>query len=153
MSAPEGNQFWKLRASSGAPRKYEDPEALWADCQEYFEWVDANPFHVWQNTRAGLIQVPRIRPMTIKGLCIFLDIDETTWRGWRENRKDLIPIITRAEDIIYEQKFAGAASEQFNASVIARDLGLADKQEHGGAISAITRIELVTPDTDDDATD
>jgi hypothetical protein len=126
--APLGNQFWKARATHGAPRKYSDPELLWEDCKRYFEWVDENPFFVWTNTKGGLIQIPRIRPMTIVGLCLFLGIDETTWRGWRKDRKDLIPIITRAEAIIYEQKFAGAASEQFNASIIARDLGLAEKQ-------------------------
>jgi hypothetical protein len=129
--APKGNQFWKIRATHGAPRLYEDPDLLWEDCQRYFEWVDATPFQVWTNTKAGLIQVPRIRPMTMLGLSLFLGIDQTTWREWAKTRKDLSPVITRVEAIIYEQKFAGAASEQFNANIIARDLGLADKKEHG----------------------
>lgn len=129
MSAPEGNEFWKQRAVHGAPRKYEDPELLMEDCKRYFEWVDSNPFLVWTNTKAGLIQIPRIRPMTLNGLCIFLDIHISTWYEWRK-RNDLSEVIARVEAIIYEQKFAGAASDQFNANIIARDLGLADSKRH-----------------------
>jgi len=136
MPAPQGNQFWKQRATDGAPRKYEDPDVLWADCAKYFEWVDANPFKVQINTKQGLTRIEKIRPMTIGGLCLFLGIDETTWRKWRD-REDLSPITARVDAIIYEQKFAGAASDQFNANIISRDLGLADKRSVEGSIAII----------------
>lgn len=70
---------------------------------------------------------------------MFLDIDETTWRGWKRDRSDLIPIITRAERVIYKQKFEGASADLLNANIISRDLGLANKTEltgkDGGAIA------------------
>ena len=55
---------------------------------------------------------------------------------------------SQVEDIIRTQKFEGASAELLNVSIIARDLGLADKSEHsgpnGGAIEhKVTRIELV----------
>ena len=36
-------------------------------------------------------------------------------------------VITRIRETIYQQKFEGAAVGAFNANIIARDLGLADK--------------------------
>jgi hypothetical protein len=73
-----------------------------------------------------------MRAMTIAGLCLFLDIDTTTWSLWRKNRSDLFSVITRVEQVIYQQKFSGAASDLLNANIIARDLGLSDKSEVTG---------------------
>jgi uncharacterized protein (UPF0276 family) len=136
MSAPKGNEFWRQRATHGAPRKYEDPEALWDDCVKYFEWVEENPFKVQINTKQGLARIEKIRPMTIGGLCLFLGIDHSTWGKWRD-RDDLSQITARVDTIIYEQKFAGAASDQFNANIISRDLGLADKRSVEGSIAIL----------------
>lgn len=38
-------------------------------------------------------------------------------------------VTTRIDEIIYKQKFEGAAVGAFNANIIARDLGLADKKD------------------------
>lgn len=46
MAAPKGNRFWEARSSHGRNPKFESPEALWAACCEYFEWVEANP--LWE---------------------------------------------------------------------------------------------------------
>jgi hypothetical protein len=66
--------------------------------------------------------------MTISGLCLFLDIAEETWSNYRE-REDFVGVTTRAEKIIYNQKFSGAAADLLNANIIARDLGLKEKSE------------------------
>lgn len=73
--------------------------------------------------------------MTISGLCIFLDIDQSTWEDYRQ-RKDFIRVTKATEQVIYNQKFAGASADLLNANIIARDLGLADKQErkHSGSV-------------------
>lgn len=72
------------------------------------------------------ITVPKMRAMTISGLCLFLDIDRSTWTDWK-NVDDFSAIVARAEEVIYSQKFAGAAADLLNANIIARDLGLSDK--------------------------
>ena len=77
-------------------------------------------------------EVSKMRAMTIGGLCIFLDIDQTTWGDYRK-REDFTPVITRAEEVIRTQKFTGAAAEMLNPNIIARDLGLSDKSELTGA--------------------
>lgn len=67
-----------------------------------------------------------MRAMTLSGLCLFLNITRETWGQWRK-LDDFSDVITQAEEVIYSQKFAGAAADLLNANIIARDLGLADK--------------------------
>lgn len=135
MAAPVGNSFWKQRSSHGRKPIFAGPEELWDACVEYFEWVEANPLYEAQAfAYQGTVKqeaLPKLRAMTLGGLCIFLDIDRKTWADYAA-RKDFIPVTTRVEEIIRDQKFAGAAAGLLNANIIARDLGLADKQEHGG---------------------
>lgn len=131
-----GNRFWEARSSAGPKPKFADPESLWAACVEYFDWSMDNPlFEDKLVTFQGMAThepVAKMRAMTIGGLCLFLDIDVTTWRDWRDSRPDLSPVITRVEAVIYHQKFSGAAADLLNPNIIARDLGLADKTEHTG---------------------
>lgn len=130
MSAPEGNQFWKLRSKHGRDKIFETPNILWEAAQEYFE---ATSSRIWERTEfngrdAIECKIPTSAPFTLTGLYIFLECDAKTWRNYRE-REDFVPIITRIENIIYTQKFEGASVGAYNANIIARDLGLADKKE------------------------
>ncbi|WP_407732270.1 DNA-packaging protein [Pseudocitrobacter faecalis] len=142
MAAPKGNRFWEARSSHGRNPKFESPEALWAACCEYFEWVEANPlYEVKAFAFQGVVtqeSLPKIRAMTISGLCIFLDITRQTWGTFRA-MKGFSDITTRAEEIIYDQKFSGAAADLLNANIIARDLGLKEQSQ----------VEDVTPDKGD----
>lgn len=151
-----GNRFWEARSSAGPKPIFASPDELWSACVEYFAWVTDNPLYADQlvtfQGSATHEPVAKMRPMTIGGLCLFLDIDETTWRGWRKDRADLIPVITRAEAVIFEQKFAGAAADLLNQNIIARDLGLVDKRLHGSdpenPLPSLT-VKIVGPDDAD----
>lgn len=70
--------------------------------------------------------IAKMRAMTITGLTLFLDVTLETWRTYRM-REDLSEVVTRAEQIIYDQKFSGAATDLLNANIIARDLGLKEQ--------------------------
>nr|WP_261640834.1 DNA-packaging protein [Erwinia mallotivora] len=48
----------------------------------------------------------------------------------------------RAEQIIYNQKFTGAAADLLNANIIARELGLADKREVQQTVTDLTDEEI-----------
>lgn len=134
-----GNRFWEARSSAGPKPKFDNGDDLWAACVEYFDWNASNPLYAdqlvtFQGT-ATHEPIAKMRAMTIGGLCLFLDVEERTWRMWRDERADLLPVITRAEAIIYQQKFTGAAADLLNPNIIARDLGLADKKELSGGMA------------------
>ena len=133
MAAPKGNQFWKASSAHGRRPKFDSPDQLWEACVKYFEWVEDNP--LWEEKLfhyQGKItrhRVSKMRAMTLAGLCLFLDIAKRTWDGYCE-REDFLPVTTRAREIIYIYKFAGAVANLLNANIIARELGLAAKKQH-----------------------
>jgi hypothetical protein len=138
MSAPKGNRFWEARSSSGRNPIFKDPDQLWESCVEYFEWVEDHPLKEEKATQfqGEFIKdtVDKMRAMTISGLCVFLDICQDTWSNYR-NKQDFIGVTKKVEDIIKDQKFAGAAADLLNANIIARDLGLTDKTETTGTFN------------------
>ncbi|MGV0910329.1 DNA-packaging protein [Martelella sp. FOR1707] len=149
-----GNRFWEARSSHGAKPKFENGEDLWKACTEYFEWVEANP--LWEDklvTFQGMAThepVAKMRAMTISGLCFFIDIDKSTWDDWKKSRPDLSGIISRAEGVIRDQKFAGAAADLLNANIIARDLGYAEKNEHTGKDGGPVQFQTIFEAKPDD---
>jgi len=131
MPAPKGNQFWKARSSHGANPKFSDSKVLWKACCEYFQWVEDHPLEEGIVYQGEVMEKGNslMRAMTESGLCIFLDICTSTWNNYKSN-VDLMAVTTRAAEIIYNQKFAGASAGLLNANIIARDLGLADKKDN-----------------------
>ncbi|WP_289035996.1 DNA-packaging protein [uncultured Roseibium sp.] len=134
----QGNRFWEARSSCGRKPIFKSADALWLACLEYFAWVEENPL---KESRAFAHQghvtvaaIPKMRAMTIAGLCIFLDIGRSTWDDWKKSEKAVFSeVIARVEEIIRVQKFEGASADLLNANIIARDLGLAERNEHTGA--------------------
>ena len=147
MSAPEGNQFWKLRSKHGRNKIFEDVDIFREAIYEYFETTHnrtINEQH-WVGKDGDEVAKRHPVPFTLQGLCNFLDISTDTWRNYKTAMsKDFLEVITRVEDIIYQNKFEGAVTGFFNANIIARDLGLADKKEHSGSIDLkqITGMEI-----------
>jgi hypothetical protein len=146
MAAPVGNQFWKLRSKHGREKLFSTPEILWEAACEYFQWCEDNPFHKAEaktvntgdyQSKVEIVNLPHMRPFTIQGLCSYLDCNSQYFNQFEnslrektaETAKGFSLILTRIRETIYNQKFSGAASGFFNANIIARDLGLADKKE------------------------
>lgn len=157
MAAPKGNQFWKARTKHGRDKLFASSEALEEACTEYFEWVESNPLKEGKLTsyqgKNTLEEIPKMRAMTIEGLCLFLDIDDSTWFRWRDD-EDLCVVVMWAERVIRYQKFTGAAADLLNPNIIARDLGLSDKQELSGSdgkpLAFTMAVEHVKADTPTD---
>jgi len=137
-----GNKIWERRQNHGRAKKYESVEELWAAAVEYFEWCTENPLEeaakVTFNGKGGTFPVDKMRAMTQAGLCNFIDIGTTTWAEYKK-RDDFREVCEAIEQILYQQKFEGAASGLLNPSIIARDLGLADRKEFGGAIAILDK--------------
>lgn len=137
MGFPEGNQFWKQRSKHGRDKIFSSPVILWDAACEYFEWCDAHPWLKHEAVKAGdhygeNVTSPVQRPYTLEALAIFLDIDVHTFENYcsNESYRDFFTIANKIKSIIKNQKFEGATVGAFNANIIARDLGLTDKQEH-----------------------
>lgn len=147
MAAPKGNKFWMARSSHGRSPAFASPDVLWTAALEYFTWVEANPLYESKAFASGgkviVKELPKMRAMTISGLCIFLDIARSTWDEYRA-REGFSAIVTRVEEVISAQKFEGAAADLLNANIIARDLGLRDKQDVdlSGKVTLVPQISV-----------
>jgi hypothetical protein len=126
-----GNQYWKLGHDMGKPKKYK-PDEILKKAQEYALWCEENPLYELKVFGTGFkSQIPKMRAMTIEGFCLFCNMAKSTFYEY-EKEKDYSNIIARVKDLFYSQKFEGAAAEFLNANIIARELGLSDKQELTG---------------------
>lgn len=138
----EGNKLWQLRSKHGRDKIFHDANLFWEQSVEYFKSCDDNPWGEQDWVGKDAIDVIRYKkvPYTWTGLAAYLDVDTRTIHSAKEINSDFLHIYTRVENIIYTQKLIGAANGFFNANIIARDLGLADKKEVDGNI---TGMELV----------
>lgn len=132
--------FWQQRerrsrgGTEGALHAISPDELLQAAFQ-YFQWIDKHPiqeevlFHYQGEIVRDVIN--KRRPYTPQGLSSFAGITFLTYRALRkhDDYKDAIAFI---DQIMFAQKFEGAAIGQFNANLIGRDLGLADRKELSG---------------------
>lgn len=151
MAAPIGNQFWKLRSKHGRDKLFASPELLWDAACEYFEWCDENPLIEidFRGKDAFKVEIPKMRPYTMQGLCLYLDCNSVYFNQFEESlkgkdddeSKGFSKVITRVRETIYNQKFSGAASGFLNPNIIARDLGLSDKQELKAEVKADVKTE------------
>ncbi len=132
-----GNDWWNLRSKHGRDKLFASPQLLWEAACEYFAYIESNPLEEEQlmsyqgeTTRE---KVNKKRPFTMKGLCLYLGCASSYFRVFKATQKDdnhgFLTIIEQIEDVIYNQKFEGAASGLFNGTIISRDLGLIDKTE------------------------
>ena len=98
MPAPKGNQFWRARSSHGRKPIFASPDNLWDACSEYFDWVEENPLYETKGFAfQGVVTketFPKMRAMTIAGLCIYLDIATQSWSDYKA-REGFSDITTR----------------------------------------------------------
>lgn len=189
MAAPKENQFWKIRTSHGRKALFDDPALLEKSFQEYINWVDGHPwFKVEQLKKpyqdvdgkwVTVTKIPTARPYTIYGFCIYLGVNSVWFNQFEKSinekiadqgenvdqkLKDFSQVLTHVRDVIYQQKYEGAAVGAFNASIIARDLSLKDntttelKNPEGESFRTdnVTRHEVIftsmSPKKSDDST-
>lgn len=115
--------------------RYPTPKKLWEAACNYFEFVADNPLKeekIFHNSGEIVrATISKRRAMSQRGLRIFLGVSEQTWYRY-VNNPDFGEVTQAIRDVIYTYKFEGAAADLLNASFIARELGLAERQEHSG---------------------
>lgn len=139
MPAPLNNKFWEMRSKHGRNLIFSSPEILWEACKEYFEYTSNRVWTKKDWVGKDAVEVDRevSPPFTKNSLFIFLDINRSTWDEYRQ-KEGFSAITTRVETIIFNQKFEGASVGAYNANIIARELGLADKRENAKTIIKVT---------------
>lgn len=166
MSAPTGNQFWKLRSKHGRDKLFSTPDQMREAIFEYFESIDSDPYFKAEaktvnigdyQSQIAIARLPVMKPYTIQGLCRYLDCNVSYFSEFEQNlkgkadeiSKGFSEVITRAREVIYENKFSGAAAGFFNANIIARDLGLRDQSEVNVNDSRKSTSEMFPVELDD----
>lgn len=140
---------WEKR-SVGKPPAFNSPDEMWERAVKYFEWCEEEGkieeeklFSSQGQVISG--EVKHMRAMTQAGLCLFLNIGRSTWHDYC-NKPAYSEVTQAINDVMDEQKFTGAASGRLNHNIIARDLGLADTQNHtssDGSMSPKDNAEAV----------
>lgn len=139
MGAPTGNNFWEIRSKHGRDPLFSDPILMWEAAVEYFQWCIDNPLIEidFRGKDAEKVELPKMRAFTIHGLTSYLECNVGYFNDFEaalKNKpgalaKDFSLVIARIKETIYNQKFTGAAAGFLNPNIIARDLGLSEKQE------------------------
>lgn len=133
-------KIWE-RIKVGQPPCFNSPAEMWTRALEYFN--DCNNDKSICEAKAFAFQgvvtiesLPKMRAMSVHGLCAYLNISVATWYNYKA-KTEYLEVTDTIEQVMYEQKFTGASAGVLNANIIARDLGLADKQEitHGGDVT------------------
>ena len=154
-----GNQFWKQRSKHGRDKLFASPELLWDAAVEYFQYTDQRKLtrKDWVGKDAQQVDREFDVPYTLTGLCLYFDCSREWWTKFKDTQHlDFLPIIARIDQIIYNQKFEGAAAGIFNANIIARDLGLQDKNDittNGKDLNASIQIEIINKSDQVDKTE
>lgn len=146
----------KAKKQPGRPFKF-TPAQFEVAWQQYFQWVDDNPWYKSEAVKSGelagtLIKIPVSRPYSEIGFCAFHNLGEKYLRELAKGLEDktdpdheqLSAVLTQARARCYAQKFEGAAVGAFNANIIARDLGLVDKKETDHTIKVGKQLEEET---------
>ena len=148
LSPPDyGGRFWDraLKAYAGPQdAAYKTPADLAEAARQYFTWANDNPY---LEGKASVSQgdiheytVNKLRAFTIGGLCLYLKITPSRWRSIKL-KADYADVTEAIEEIIRVQKFEGAAAGLLNANLVARDLGLTEKQEQAVAHTVVQLSE------------
>lgn len=122
------------------PKIYLTPDQLLEDAAKYFKWAEEHPLreekvfcHKGDIVRAD---ESKMRAFTRKGLATYLGITTEKLKTLGKRDDDWAEALEKIDQVIYTQKFEGAAAGLLNATMITRDLGLAEKTEVGGLSSA-----------------
>lgn len=128
MPAPKNNIYYQLAKNFVKPKSYQ-PDELWQKAIAYFEWNELNPLKEQKVFGNGnRMTVNKIRAMSIFAFSNYADISRDTFNEY-EKQKEFSEVCKRIKQIIYQQKFEAAAADLLNPSIIAREIGLADKTE------------------------
>jgi hypothetical protein len=158
MSAPKGNQFWKLRSKHGRDKLFVSPELLLESAFEYFQWCDENP---WIATKTSSSEKgtyheekPTQRPYSKVGWYVYIGCSDSWLNEFKKTAsEDFLLVIKEIENIIDTNQWEGASVGVFNANIIARTLGLKERTDTTSddrPVSTTVSVNIVRPQDEDE---
>lgn len=149
MAAPKGNKFYMNRGSDGRELIFKTSEELLEKAYKYFNWCEENPWIKNEAIKSGIgagqiVGIPTSRPYTIVGFCVYCGISEDTFALYSK-RNDFIGVVTHIREVIRQNQLEGACVGAYSPNIVARLLGLADKQELTGADGQGLVINVTSP--------
>lgn len=127
MAAPKGNQYYLIAESTGRPLEYQ-PDELRVKFNEYSSWLVKNPLIEIDYKSGKRVRLPKMRPMTLEGFCIYAGIVIQTFKNY-ESREDFLAVTTQIRLIVDNQQYEGAAAGFLNPNIVARKLGLKERTD------------------------
>ena len=127
------------------PKKIESPEVLWQHFLDYVEYERKNPLYKreYVGRNGQEVDTPLQVPITFEGFeCYLWDLGIISHlsdysANTNGNYDEYSTIITRIKQNCFVHNFKGASVGVFNHNIIARKLGLIDKQENNVTINQI----------------
>lgn len=126
----------------GRPRKVKTPQELMKIFQEYLKdreqrsisQVEKETGYVGDNTIVKEKIKTKQYPISIRDFCVFLGVSR---HWWNELPEDFLEVRSTISDVLENHQLNGALVGEYNANIVARLVGLADKVEHTGETATI----------------
>lgn len=117
----------------GRPRKIESPERLEEFFIEYKVWASQNPWIKKDFIKSGefagqIVDLPTERPLTEWGFAVFIGISRKVLIEYGQ-RPEFRDTYARIKDEMTEQRVSGGLAGAFNANLVARIDGIAEKND------------------------
>jgi hypothetical protein len=118
--------------------KYLTPESLWLNFEKYVLHEMDNPMHKieYVGKDGAMVRTPLETPITFEGFECWLadqgiiqDLGDYV-KNKDDRYTDYAPIVSRIQRNCFVHNFKGAAVGIFNPNIIAKKLGLIDRQQH-----------------------
>lgn len=142
----KGAQLWKNRTKHGRAKLFSDGELLRFAAEEYFAFIDANPWKKNEIVRDKdslegyqIAQVSLGRPYTIHGLCAFLGVSSSYFNTARDQLrakakptdedKDVLDALEMIETVVRSQQIEGGLVRAFDSNIVSKINGLVDRSD------------------------
>lgn len=127
------NQWWKLRSKHGRDPIFASPELMRDAAYEYFDWCQNNPFNEIDYRSGKYVTVPKMRPFTIEGFCLYIGANTKYFNEFKDSiaytTKGFSHVYAEIQETIKNQQVSGAQAGFLNAAIVARINSISDKVE------------------------
>lgn len=125
-------ELWEIHRKFPGQRVFQTPEDMWDKAVEYFEWVKARAVatEITVDKKTGEKTEISHAPVVfhLSSFFAFVGMTRRTFLDY-EQRPGFEDVTAHIREVIRTNQFDGAAVNLYNAGLIAKEIGLADRVE------------------------